>query len=102
VRPRLARPSLYGDVCLPSRCLQRGGRFLYKIPFVPSRASKPLIVTSLLIVAAGALLPFSPLANLLGFVPLPWSYWPWLAGMLAACIVLTQIVKIWFIRRFGE
>jgi Mg2+-importing ATPase len=73
-----------------------------KIPFIQSRASKALIFTSLVIVAVGAFLPFSPLANLLGFTPLPWSYWLWLAGMLAAYVVLTQIVKTWFIRKFGD
>jgi P-type Mg2+ transporter len=73
-----------------------------KIPFVQSRASKPLILTSLLIVAIGAYLPFSPLANMLGFAPLPPVYWLYLAGMLAAYILLTQVVKVWFVRRFGE
>jgi Mg2+-importing ATPase len=73
-----------------------------KIPFVQSRASKPLLFTSLAIVAVGALLPFSPLAKLLGFVPLPWTYWLWLAGMLVIYVLLTQVVKTWFYRKFGE
>ena len=73
-----------------------------KIPFIQSRASKALIFTSLVIVAVGAFLPFSPLANLLGFTPLPWTYWLWLAGMLVIYVILTQFVKTWFIRRFGE
>jgi len=33
---------------------------------------------------------------------LPALYWPLLAGMLIAYVALTQIVKVWFIRRFGE
>ena len=73
-----------------------------KIPFIESRASKPLILTSIIIVAVGAWLPISPLAGLLGFVALPALYWPLLAGMLIAYVVLTQIVKVWFIRRFSE
>jgi Mg2+-importing ATPase len=73
-----------------------------KIPFVQSRASTPLILTSLAIVAVGAFLPFSPLAGALGFVPLPAVYWLYLAGMLAAYVAMTQVVKVWFIRRFGE
>ena len=72
-----------------------------KIPFIQSRASRPLLFTSLLIVAIGALLPISPLAGLLGFVPLPPLYWLFLAGMLLAYVALTQTVKVWFIRRFG-
>ncbi len=35
-----------------------------------------------------ALLPFSPLAEALGFVPLPPLYWGLLAGMLLAYILL--------------
>jgi Mg2+-importing ATPase len=73
-----------------------------KIPFIESRASVPLIVTSLIIVAVGAWLTVSPLADTLGFVPLPPLYWLLLAIMLVGYVILTQIVKTWFIRRFGE
>jgi Mg2+-importing ATPase len=73
-----------------------------KIPFLQSRASGALITASLIIVAIGAWLTVSPLAGTLGFVPLPAAYWPILAGMLAMYVVLTQLVKTWFIRRFGE
>ena len=73
-----------------------------KIPFIQSRASWPLILTSLIIVAVGAWLTVSPLANTLGFVPLPPLYWLFLAIMLLGYAILTQVVKTWFIRRFGE
>ena len=73
-----------------------------KIPFIESRASKALLLTSLLIVAIGALLTISPLASALGFVPLPRLYWLLLAGMLLAYVLLTQLIKTWFIRKVGE
>jgi len=73
-----------------------------KIPFIQSRASKSLIFTSLIIVAVGAWLTVSPLASTLGFVNLPPLYWPLLAGMLITYIILTQVMKVWFIRRFAE
>jgi Mg2+-importing ATPase len=73
-----------------------------KIPFIQSWASWPLILTSLIIVAAGAWLTVSPLANTLGFVPLPPLFWLYLALMLLGYAILTQVVKTWFIRRFGE
>jgi Mg2+-importing ATPase len=73
-----------------------------KIPFLQSRASGALIAASLAIVAVGAWLTVSPAAGALGFVPLPAAYWPILAAMLAAYVVLTQLVKTWFVRRFGE
>jgi Mg2+-importing ATPase len=73
-----------------------------KIPFFQSRSSWPLGLASVLVVAFGAWLPVSPLAGVLGFVPLPGAYWLWLAGILACYVVLTQLVKAWFYRRFPE
>src|SRR5512140_2176974 len=73
-----------------------------KIPFIESRASWPLALTSVLIVAVGAWLTVSPLARALGFVPLPPTYWLYLAAMLLGYALLTQVVKSWFLRRFGE
>src|ERR1017187_3992109 len=73
-----------------------------KIPFIQSWASWPLIFSSVIIVAVGAGLTVSPLASALGFVPLPPLYWLLLAIILVCYVVLTQLVKAWFIRRFGE
>ena len=73
-----------------------------KIPFLQSRASWPLVVTSVAIVAVGAWLTVSPLASTLGFVPLPPSFWLFLVAMLVGYALLTQVVKTWFVRRFGE
>jgi Mg2+-importing ATPase len=73
-----------------------------KIPFVQSRASKPLLATSLIIMAVGAYLPYSPLAGALGLVALPGLYWLLLAGILLCYVVLTQVVKTWFYHRFGD
>lgn len=72
-----------------------------KIPFIQSRASWPVLVMTVLAVLTGLLLPFSPLAPSLGFVALPMSYFPWLAGVLLAYCALTQLVKTWYIRRFN-
>jgi Mg2+-importing ATPase len=73
-----------------------------KIPFLQSRASRALILTSVLIVAIGAYLPYSPLASTLGFVPLPPLYWLLLLGMLVTYVILTQLIKTWFYRKFGD
>jgi Mg2+-importing ATPase len=73
-----------------------------KIPFIESRASWPLIATSLIIVSVGAWLTVSPLAGTLGFVTLPPLYWLLLAIMLVCYVILTQVVKTWFFHKFGE
>jgi P-type Mg2+ transporter len=67
-----------------------------------SGASWPLIVTSLIMVAVGAWLTVSPLADTLGLVPLPPLYRLLLIVMLVGCVMLTQLLKTWFFRRFGE
>jgi Mg2+-importing ATPase len=72
-----------------------------KIPFVESRASTPLIFTSLVICSVGVWLPFSPFARALGFTPLPIQYWPILALMLVAYLSLAHFMRGWFHRRFG-
>jgi Mg2+-importing ATPase len=73
----------------------------HRLPFIQSRASKTMSFTTLLIMAAGVWLPFSPLARYLGFVPLPPIFFVWLVGFLIAYGVLTHSVKMWFARRFG-
>ncbi len=70
-----------------------------RIPFVQSWASWPLIVTTVIIMCAGAWLPFSPIGPTLGFTPLPALYWPILAATLVAYVVLTQAAKTWLFRK---
>jgi len=71
------------------------------LPFVQSRASWQLTMTTLLIMGIGACLPYSPLAGALGFVPLPPLYWLILLGTLVCYVGLTQLVKTWLIRKAG-
>jgi Mg2+-importing ATPase len=70
-----------------------------RIPFLQSRASWPLTVTSVLIMMFGAWLPYSPLAEALGFTRLPDLYWPLIFLTLLCYMVLTQIVKTWLFRK---
>ena len=70
-----------------------------KIPFIQSRPSWPLIVTTVLVMTAGMLLPFSPLAKPLGFEQLPPLYWPLLALTLLCYMILTQGVKTLLLRK---
>lgn len=72
-----------------------------RVPFIKSRASTPLIATTIVICLIGALLPFSPLAETLGFKPLPLLYWPIILSFLLAYGVLTHFVKVWFFKRYG-
>jgi Mg2+-importing ATPase len=69
-----------------------------KIPFIQSRASLPLTLTTLAIMAFGIWLPYSPLASSLGFTHLPGLYWPILVATLFAYMALTQLIKVWLLR----
>jgi len=70
-----------------------------KIPFIQSRASWQLIITTGAIMLLGMWLPSSPIGQWLGMVPLPTGYWPLLLLTLLSYVVLTQGVKVWLIRR---
>jgi Mg2+-importing ATPase len=52
-----------------------------------------LAVTTVAIVAIGGLLPVSPLAGVLGFVPLPGSYFAFLIASTITYLLLVEIVK---------
>ena len=69
-----------------------------RVPFVESRASWQLTLSSVVIVILGAWLTVSPLAPTLGFVPLPSLYWVILAPILAGYILVAQLVKQWLTR----
>jgi Mg2+-importing ATPase len=69
------------------------------IPFIQSRASWQLTTTTAIIMAIAAYLPFSPLATFLGFVPLPPLYWMLLVLTLVCYVALTQVVKVWLLKK---
>jgi Mg2+-importing ATPase len=70
-----------------------------KFPFLQSRASWPVIVTTTIIMMIGMWLPFSPIATSLGFKTLPSLYWPLLVLTLVCYVFLTQGVKVWLLRK---
>ena len=69
-----------------------------KIPMLQSRSSWPVLVMSLVIMAIGIAIPFSPLGPYLGFSKLPALYWPLLAATLLCYVLLTQGVKMLLLR----
>ena len=72
-----------------------------RVPFIESRASLPMTLTTLAVMGVGAWLPYSPFAGALGLVVLPTIYWVWVGGFLLTYAAITHGVKTWFIRRFG-
>lgn len=72
-----------------------------KIPFFQTWSSNALFMTTTIIMAVGIYLPFSPFANSLDFVKLPGQYWLLLELILLSYVGLTQLVKMWYAKKFG-
>jgi len=73
-----------------------------RIPFLQSVASAPVLWLTIAIIVLGMLIPFSAVGAKIGMVPLPPVYFVWLALTLACYCVLTQLVKVVYIRRYGR
>jgi len=73
-----------------------------KIPFIQSRASLPVIITTFAIMGIGIAIPFISIGVSIGLSPLPWSYFPWLVAILLSYCILTQMVKVWYMRKFDR
>ena len=67
-----------------------------------SRPSAPLAATTLIVVAIGVLLPFSPLANALGFAPLPAVYFAFLAIATIVYLWLVEVGKRILLRKEAQ
>jgi P-type Mg2+ transporter len=72
-----------------------------RVPFFRSVASAPLALAAVGITAIGAVLPYTGhLAHLLGFRPLPGTFFLALAGIVIVYLVLVEIGKYWFYRLY--
>jgi len=58
-----------------------------------SRPSNPLLATCLAVVAIGIYLPFSPLASMLGFTPLPAAFFVFLVIATVTYLLLVEVAK---------
>jgi len=73
----------------------------HKVPFLESRAAAPLALLTALVMLAGLAIPFTGFGRTIGLQPLPWTYFPFLAFILASYVVLAQLVKNWYARKYG-
>ena len=67
-----------------------------RVPFFHSRPSRTMIITPVACALIGAALPFTPLADTLGFTTLPISFFLILVGMILTYLALVETAK----RRF--
>jgi len=64
-----------------------------------SLPSRWLIINTLLALTVGLVLPWSPLAGLLGFTPLPWPYFIFLAISIVTYLLLVELAKRGFFQK---
>jgi Mg2+-importing ATPase len=69
-----------------------------KVPFVRSMPSRPLLATTIGVVAVGASLPFTPIADVLGFQALPLRFLLILLAMVVTYVALVEAGKVFFYR----
>ena len=72
------------------------------VPFYRSRPSRPLLVSTVLVVVIACILPFTVIGSIFGFVPPPVSFFVVLAGLVTGYLVIVELVKIWFYRRYSS
>lgn len=73
-----------------------------RIPFIQGTASLPVLAATSVAIAIGCWLPYSPLADALGFVALDHRYWFWPVATMLGYLLLAQLVKTLYIRRYGR
>jgi Mg2+-importing ATPase len=73
-----------------------------KIPFIQSMPSKPLLASTLIVVAMTIVITFTGLATGIGMEQLPVIYIPWLVLILVMYCLSTQLIKHFYIRRYTE
>ncbi len=69
-----------------------------RLSFRRSRPSRAMLGMTLLVAAITLALPYSPLAGLLGFQPLPAIYLVGIAGIILAYLIAAELTKRWFYR----
>jgi Mg2+-importing ATPase len=72
-----------------------------RVPFLRSRASLSLTVSVLAVVAFGTWLPYSPVAGVLGFAPLPALFFLALVAMVVTYLVCVEAAKVWYYSRLS-
>jgi len=74
-----------------------------KVPFIQSRAAKPLLISTSVAVAVGIALPFIPGVNtVFKMSNLPLVYFAVLVVTIITYIALVTIVKKLYVKRYGE
>ncbi len=67
-----------------------------RLPFLHSKPSRAMLGMTLVVIAIACALPYTPLANLLGFTALPFIYLLIIFGIVALYFTAAEFTKRWF------
>ena len=73
-----------------------------KIPFIQSRPSRPLLITTFVVAALAIATAFSSLSIGIDMLPLPANFAPWLALILAGYFFAAQLIKKIYTKHHDE
>lgn len=72
-----------------------------RLPFMKSHPSRLMLAVTIAVGVVVMLMPYSPLANVLGFEPLRITTLLALLGIVAVYFISAEFTKRWFFKRFG-
>jgi Mg2+-importing ATPase len=72
-----------------------------RLPFLRSHPSRAMMLVTLMVGLVALLLPYSPLAGILGFKPIALSLLGLIFGIVILYLISAELVKRWFYRRFS-
>jgi Mg2+-importing ATPase len=72
-----------------------------RLPFYRSHPSRLMILVTLIVAFVALVLPYSPLADILGFKPIGVQTLGMIGGIIILYFISAEIVKHWFYRHFS-
>lgn len=73
-----------------------------KLPFIQSNASKPVYFSSIILILAGIIVPFTFLGKMIGLIPLTFEYIALILLVTILYCIIALFVKKIYIKKYGE
>ncbi len=74
----------------------------HKVPFIQSKSSKELLISTFAITLVTLIIAFSDIAGIFDLNKLPYSYMGWIVGLVLVYIIFIQVFKKIYIKIRGE
>lgn len=71
-----------------------------KVPFWKSKPGKFVVITSIALVLAALIIPYTYLGEIFQFEPVPPLFYLFMVGMLLVYFAITELQKKWFFKKY--